>query len=72
MRVIDIKDPTAPVETGWFIPEPMGGEKAPQTNDVCVDARGLVLALDRNRGLDIIEPSDATHANAAAPTGHDH
>ncbi len=37
LRVIDIKDPEAPVETGFFIPEPIGGEKSPQTNDVDVD-----------------------------------
>ena len=56
IRVIDIKDPDAPEETGWFIPEPCGGEKAPQTNDVFVESRGLVLAIDRNCGFDILEP----------------
>jgi hypothetical protein len=57
VRVIDIKNPDAPEETGYFIPEPCGGEKAPQTNDVFVDKRGLVLTIDRNCGLDIIEPT---------------
>ncbi len=57
IRVIDIKNPDAPEETGWFIPEPCGGEKAPQTNDVTVDKRGLVLTIDRNCGFDIIEPT---------------
>lgn len=56
IRVIDIKDPVAPVETGYYIPEPAGGEPAPQTNDVTVDRRGLVLSIDRNCGFDIVEP----------------
>ena len=57
VRVIDIKNPEAPEETGWFIPEPCGGMKSPQTNDVSVDQRGLVLTLDRDCGLDILEPA---------------
>jgi hypothetical protein len=57
LRVIDIKDPTLPKETGYFIPEPVGGEPAPQTNDVDTDKRGLVYILDRNRGFDILEPT---------------
>ena len=72
LRVIDIKDPTAPVETGWFIPEPVGGHAAPQTNDVDVDKRGLVFTIDRNAGFDIIEPGAGTHASAAGHKGHDH
>ncbi len=59
VRAIDIKDPTQPLETGYFIPEPIGGEKAPQTNDVDVDDRGLVAIIDRIRGFDILEPTGA-------------
>ncbi len=55
LRIVDIADPTAPVEAGFFIPEPVGSEPAPQSNDVDVDARGLIYLLDRNRGLDILE-----------------
>ncbi len=55
LRIIDIADPAQPIEVGHFIPEPTGGEKSPQSNDVDVDARGLVYLLDRNRGLDILE-----------------
>jgi len=57
LRVIDIKDPTLPEEVGYFIPEPVGGEPAPQTNDVDTDSRGLVYIIDRNRGFDILEPT---------------
>ena len=57
LRIIDIKDPTAPTETGYFIPEPAGGAAAPQSNDTDVDDRGLVYLLDRNIGFDILEPA---------------
>ncbi len=55
LRIVDIRDPVAPLETGWFIPEPCGGFKSPQTNDVEVDGRGLVYIVDRNCGFDILE-----------------
>jgi hypothetical protein len=55
LRVIDIADPALPVEVGHFIPEPSGGHRSPQSNDVEVDDRGLVYLLDRNQGLDILE-----------------
>jgi hypothetical protein len=57
LRVIDIKDPTAPEEVGWYISEPFSGQKAPQSNDVFVDDKDLVYILDRNAGLDIVEPT---------------
>jgi hypothetical protein len=55
LRMIDISDPTAPDEIGWFMPEPSAGETSPQSNDVFVDERGLVYLLDRNAGFDILE-----------------
>jgi hypothetical protein len=55
LRVIDIADPTLPTEVGYFIPEPIAGQVAPQTNDVDVDGRGLVAIIDRNVGFDILE-----------------
>jgi hypothetical protein len=55
LRVVDIREPSAPEEVAWFIPEPCGGHKTPQTNDVEVDARGLVYIVDRNCGFDILE-----------------
>jgi hypothetical protein len=56
LRMIDISDPAAPEEIGWFIPEPASGQESPQSNDVFVDERGLVYVIDRNVGLDILEP----------------
>jgi hypothetical protein len=55
LRIVDIRDPLAPEEVGWFIPEPCGGQPTPQTNDVEVDARGLVYLVDRHCGFDILE-----------------
>lgn len=55
LRVVDIADPASPQEVAWFIPEPCGGQATPQTNDVEVDARGLVYIIDRNCGFDILE-----------------
>jgi hypothetical protein len=55
LRVVDIKDPEAPEEVGWFIPEPVGGYPSPQSNDVDVDRQGLIYLLDRDRGFDILE-----------------
>jgi hypothetical protein len=53
--VVDVADPMAPQEIAWFIPEPAAGRVAPQTNDVDVDARGLVYIVDRYAGFDILE-----------------
>ena len=55
LRVIDVSDPLLPRETGHFIPEPVGDEPSPQSNDVDVDENGLIYLLDRNRGVDILE-----------------
>ncbi|WP_299622485.1 LVIVD repeat-containing protein [Pelagibius sp.] len=55
LRVVDVADPFAPVEVAHFIPEPLGDEPSPQSNDVDVDDRGLIYLLDRNRGLDVLE-----------------
>jgi hypothetical protein len=55
LRMLDISDPSAPQETGFFIPEPPAGQASPQSNDVFVDDRGLVFLIDRNAGFDILE-----------------
>ena len=55
LRIVDVADPMAPHEVGWFIPEPAAGKPAPQTNDVDVDGRGLVYIVDRYAGFDILE-----------------
>ena len=55
LRIIDIADPLLPKEVGSFIPELGAGQAIPQSNDVDVDARGLIYLLDRNQGVDILE-----------------
>lgn len=55
LRIVDIADPGAPEEVGWFIPEPAAGKAAPQTNDVDVDVRGLIYIVDRYSGFDVVE-----------------
>jgi hypothetical protein len=55
LRIIDIADQLAPKEVGWFVPEPVGGRSAPQSNDVTLDERGLVYLVDRDAGFDILE-----------------
>ncbi|MGB8577676.1 MAG: hypothetical protein WCD56_14060 [Pseudolabrys sp.] len=55
LRVIDVADPSAPREAGYFIPEPAGGRPAPQSNDVVLDQRGLIYVVDRHVGFDVLE-----------------
>ncbi|MFV2034872.1 MAG: LVIVD repeat-containing protein, partial [Halocynthiibacter sp.] len=57
LRVVDVADPHHPVEVAHFIPEPLGDQAAPQSNDVDLDDAGLIYLIDRNRGLDILEMS---------------
>ena len=55
LRIVDVADPAAPQEVGYFIPEPAAGKVAPQTNDVDVDANGLIYIVDRYSGFDVLE-----------------
>ena len=55
LRIIDMADPSAPREVGFFIPEPVGGKSAPQSNDVVLDERGLIYMVDRLVGFDVLE-----------------
>jgi hypothetical protein len=55
LRIVEIADPEQPEEVGFFIPEPVGGQPCPQTNDVDVDERGLIYTVDRQIGFDVLE-----------------
>jgi hypothetical protein len=55
LRIVDVADPMAPQEVGYFIPEPAAGTVAPQTNDVDVDPNGLIYIVDRYSGFDVLE-----------------
>jgi hypothetical protein len=60
LRIVDVADPAAAQEVGYFIPEPRAGKVAPQTNDVDVDANGLIYIVDRYSGFDVLEFSPPT------------
>jgi hypothetical protein len=55
LRIVDVADPMSPQEVGYFIPPPAAGKVAPQTNDVDVDANGLIYIVDRYSGFDVLE-----------------
>jgi len=55
LRIVDVADPSAPREVGFFIPDPVDGRPAPQTNDVTLDRRGLIYIVDRHVGFDVVE-----------------
>src|SRR5215468_9521629 len=55
LRIIDVADPLSPREVGHFIPEPVAGRAAPQSNDVALDGRGLIYVVDRHVGFDVLE-----------------
>jgi hypothetical protein len=54
VRIVDLKDPMLPEEVGFFIPEPVAGQPAPQTNDIDVGPDGLIYTIDRLNGFDIL------------------
>lgn len=55
VRVVDLSNPYSPREVAYYVPATPPGQVAVQTNDVYVDERGLVYAIDRYRGLSILE-----------------
>jgi len=55
VRIVDVADPFRPLEVGFFEPDPPPGCAMASTNDVTLDARGLIYLIDRQRGADIIE-----------------
>jgi len=57
LRLVDVADPFAPREVGYYEPDPPEGCAMASSNDVTVDPNGLLYLLDRQRGLSIIECS---------------
>jgi hypothetical protein len=55
LRLVDIADPFAPQEVGFFEPDPPPGCERVSSNDVTFDKRGIAYLTDRQRGVDIIE-----------------
>ncbi|HKV45330.1 MAG TPA: hypothetical protein VJT32_11760 [bacterium] len=54
IRAVDISNPYLPREVGAYVPPAAGDRPVPQTNDVFVDTRGIVYAIDRYRGLSVL------------------
>jgi hypothetical protein len=57
LRIVDIARPHAPREVASFVPPVPAGADRVSSNDVAVDARGLIYLVDRTRGLHILERS---------------
>jgi len=55
LRFVDISDPYAPTEVGYYVPRPRSGQERVMSNDVCVSPDGLIYLLDRANGLEILE-----------------
>jgi hypothetical protein len=55
VRIIDVGNPHNLREVAHFVPDVPEGGRAPSSNDVTVDERGLIYLIDRRRGLSIIE-----------------
>jgi hypothetical protein len=55
LRLVDVSDPFAPKEVGYYEPDPPEGCDMVSSNDVTVDPSGLIYLIDRQRGLCIIE-----------------
>jgi len=59
LRLVDVSDPFAPREVGFYEPDPPEGYSMVSSNDVTVDPAGLVYLIDRQRGLCVIESNVA-------------
>lgn len=55
LRVIDISNPLAMRQAAWWMPDVPVGAQRVCSNDVYVDARGLIYLVDRNHGMSILE-----------------
>ena len=55
LRLVDFADPFQPREVGYYEADPPEGFERASSNDVTIDARGLIYLIDRQRGVDILE-----------------
>jgi hypothetical protein len=57
LRLVDFSDPFRPREAGHYLPDPPPGCERVSSNDVTIDARGLIYLVDRQRGVHIVGSS---------------
>jgi hypothetical protein len=55
VRPHEISEPERPVQVAALVPPAPPGRPAVPTNDVFVDRRGFVFAIDRYDGLSVLE-----------------
>jgi hypothetical protein len=74
VRAVDIRNPFRPAEIGFYVPDPtgnsipVGGRSVIQTNNVEVDDRGLIYAVDRaGSGMHILELRGRARGSANFP-----
>lgn len=74
VRAFDIREPQAPVEVGFYVPQ-ANGNTLPggyMTNNLEVDNRGFIYATDRQgSGLDILELRGKAKSIGLGKAGHD-
>jgi hypothetical protein len=72
IRIWDIREPQAPVEVAFYVPEANANTRVPDgymTNNVEIDNRGYIYVVDRNgAGLDILQLQGPA-ANIVFPPG---
>ncbi len=56
LRMLDISNPYAPEEIGYYVPSPGKGQKAPMSNDIFRRDDAMLFLIDRFDGLEILEP----------------
>jgi hypothetical protein len=56
LRALDLSNPFAPKEVGYYVPMPGKGQTAVQSNDVFRADDGKLYLIDRLDGLEILEP----------------
>ena len=61
LRIVDIADARLPREVGYFVPPdpatrrgPQPSRLVPQSEDVVVDARGVIYVTDKNHGVYVL------------------
>ena len=55
LRLVEIADPFAPKEVGFYQPPPPAGYDRASSNDVTLDGRGIAYLTDRQQGTSIVE-----------------